>query len=197
MTDVATAPGLGPAISSTAGHRFDAAAASELPLTMRLDLLGPTGVLSLHERRIPLTGAIIDHLVISTSGVYVIDAKRYAGAPRLLVEGGIISPQTSTLIVGGRDCTRLVDTVHRQGALVRTELEVDENWAGVPVHGVLCFIDPSWPLVGGAFTIDGLDVLWPAKAAERVRTPGPISPYTVVALYRFLSATFPPGRPAA
>jgi hypothetical protein len=85
-----------------------------------------------------------------------------------------------------------VYAVQRQGALVKTELEVDENWAAVTVHGILCFIDANWPLVGGTFTIDGLDVLWPAKAAERVCTPGPVSTYTVAALYRFLSLAFPP-----
>lgn len=33
---------------------------------------------------------------------------------------------------------------------------------------MLCFVDASWPLIGGAFTIDGVDVLWPKKLAERL-----------------------------
>jgi hypothetical protein len=161
-------------------------------LRRQFDLLTSNGVLALHDRRIALTGSVIDHLVISTSGVYVIDAKRYSGAPKLLVEGGIITPRTSTLIVGGRDCTQLVYSVQKQAALVKTELDVDRTWANVPVHGQLCFTDSQWPLTGGAFAIDGLDVLWPAKAAERVSTPGPVSPYTVAALHRFLTQAFPP-----
>ena len=48
------------------------------------------------------------------SGVFVVDAKKYKGQPGLRVEGGLVRPRTETLMVGGRDCSKLVDGVLKQ-----------------------------------------------------------------------------------
>src|SRR5690606_29915685 len=85
----------------------------------------------------------IDHLAVTPSGIYVIDAKRYRGRPSLKLEGGILRPRTATLLVGSRDCTKLVDGVLKQVDVVRGVLGDD-----VPVVGVLCFIEADWPLIG-------------------------------------------------
>jgi hypothetical protein len=63
-------------------------------------LAGPT-LRVLHDRRIPRTTANIDHLVVCSSGVFVIDAKRYLNRrPELRVEGGLFRPRTELLYVG-------------------------------------------------------------------------------------------------
>jgi len=49
-----------------------------------LDRLAGEGLYFLHDRRIPPTRANIDHIVIAPTGVYVIDAKNYAGRAQLL-----------------------------------------------------------------------------------------------------------------
>jgi len=68
----------------------------------------------LHDRRIPKTTANIDHLVVCSSGVFVVDAKRYQDArPELRVEGGLFHPRQELLIVGGRDRTKLVEGMHK------------------------------------------------------------------------------------
>jgi hypothetical protein len=161
-------------------------------LKRQFDLLTSNGILALHSRLIARTPTVIDHLVIAPSGVYVIEAYRYSAAPKLLVEGGIMTPRTSTLVVGGRDCTPLVYAVQERAARVKSELEVDQAWAAVPVHGQLCFTNAQWPLTSAPFTIDGLNVLGPAQATERVSRPGPVSPYTVAAVHRYLARAFPP-----
>jgi hypothetical protein len=145
----------------------------------------------LDDRRIPNTTTRIDHLAISTSGVYVIHAQCYRGTPQHLVEGGFMSSTTSTLLVGSRDCTKLVRNVQKQVCVVQSALGVDQSWADVPVHGVLCFIDGNQPLLGGAFAIDGLAVLGPQLTVDRLRTPGRVSAYSVTALQRFLAWQFP------
>jgi hypothetical protein len=111
----------------------------------------------LHDRRIPGTQANIDHIAITSTGIYVIDAKRHVGKrPTLLVEGGVIRPRVERLMVGGRDQTKLVDGVLRRVDLVRSIVGVDTL-----VTGVLCFVEADWPLVGGAFTFRSVEVMCP------------------------------------
>jgi hypothetical protein len=42
----------------------------------------------LHDRRMPGSRANIDHLVVTTGGIFVIDAKRYQGKVRRVDKGG-------------------------------------------------------------------------------------------------------------
>jgi len=160
-------------------------------LAKRLDALGDRGVLLLHDRRIPPTRANIDHLAISAAGVFVIDAKRYRGRPSLRIEGGILRRRTETLLVGRRDCTKLLQGVQKQVELVRGAIAA-AGFAGVPIHGALCFIEADWPLIGGSFTTAGIDVLWPKKAAEKITAGGPVTDEVTLALHRSLATKFPP-----
>lgn len=98
-------------------------ALGEERLGKRLDQLRDRGVLMLHDRRIPGSRANLDHIAISPAGVFVIDAKRYQGRPRLRIEGGLIRPRTQTLMVGGRDCTKLVTGITKQVALVQSAVD--------------------------------------------------------------------------
>lgn len=102
--------------------------------------------------------------------MFIIDAKRYRDArPELRVEGGIIRPREELLIVGGRDRTKLVHGMHKQVALVRAALADQPD---VPVHGVLCFVDADWPLIGGSFTVQGVGVLWMKKLKKTLTEAG-------------------------
>ena len=155
-----------------------------------LDGLAPRGVRVLHDRRIPRTRANIDHIAVSSSGVFVIDAKRYSGRPTRQSAGGLFSPRVTFLMVGGRNQTKLVDGVHKQVSLVRSALDA-AGFAEVPVRGMLCFIEANWPLIGGSFVIDGVDVLRPNKAAEHLLTAGDLDEAMTERLHRSLAATFP------
>jgi len=158
-------------------------------LGARLDRLTAHGVQVLHDRRIPGSRANIDHIAVSSTGVHVIDAKRYTGRPALRVEGGILRPRVERLVVGSRDRTRLVEGIHRQVGLVRAALDAAEL-PEVPVHGTLCFLEADWPLIGGSFVIADVAVTWPKKLAERLVAPGPVEDTQPV--YRALSRAFPP-----
>ena len=59
----------------------------------------------------------------------------------------------------------------KQVALVGPAL-VDEP--KVPVRGVLCFVDADWPLIGGAFTVNDVAVLWPKKLKALMTESGPV-----------------------
>ena len=166
-------------------------ALGEERLGRHLDSLAGPGLHVLHDRRIPRSKANIDHLVVAPSGVFVIDAKRYQGQrPSLRVEGGILRPRVEKLMVGSRDRTRLVEGLRKQLDLVRSALDSTE-FGQVPVMGMLCFVEADWPLIGGDFTIGGVRVLWPKKAAERVTRLGDIDVATADRIHRAVAIAFP------
>jgi hypothetical protein len=168
---------------------WDTGALGEERLGARLNELADDSLRVLHDRRIPGSRANIDHLAVTRSGVFVIDAKRYQGRPRLVVEGGLIRQRVERLLVGRRDCTKLVDGLLKQVDVVRG---VVGNAA--VVHGVLCFVEADWPLVGGSFTTRGADVLWPRKLYQKLSAGGPLSVEDVSRLHQQLGDALPPAR---
>jgi hypothetical protein len=66
-------------------------AVGEERLGGRLIELAGESLRVLHDRRIPGSRANIDHLAVTPTGIWVIDAKKYKGRPQLKVDGGIIA----------------------------------------------------------------------------------------------------------
>lgn len=170
--------------STTAWHT---GAIGEEQLGGRLNQLVSDRLRVIHDRRIPGTRTNIDHLAVTPSGVYVIDAKKYAGRPRLKVEGGMLRPRVEKLLVGTRDCSHLVDGVLRQVEIVRGAV-------GPPlrVHGVLCFVGADWPLIGGSFTTREVEVLWPRRLYPMLKAEGSSTIETISETHRLLAAALPP-----
>lgn len=166
---------------------WDTGALGEERLGKRLNELAGESLHVLHDRRIPRSRANIDHIAITPTGVFVVDAKKYKGRPQPKIEGGLIRPRVEKLVVGNRDCTKLVDGVLKQVGIVR-----DIVGADVPVHGVLCFVEADWPLIGGSFKTRGVHVLWPKKLYPRLMSGGPIDPASLEELHRKLASALPP-----
>ena len=165
---------------------WDIGATGEERLGARLNELATDVLRPLHDRRVPGTRANIDHLVVTPTGIYVIDAKKYRGRPQLQVSGGILRPRVEKVLVGSRDCTKLIDAMQRQLEVVRGVVGRE-----VPLHGVLCFVEADWPLIGGAFTSRGVDVLWPRRLYPRLQATGSLLPDEVAAIHSLLAATLP------
>jgi hypothetical protein len=110
---------------------WEVGAEGERKLGAGLDNLAGRGVIMLHDRRRPGTTANIDHLAVAPTGVWVIDAKRYAGQVSKKDVGGWFSSDVR-LFVGRRDCTKLVTGMAKQVDAVRTALGAE--WADVPVR---------------------------------------------------------------
>ena len=113
--------GLAVALSDERPHTKsrDRGAIGEERLGARLNALAADGLAVLHDRRIPGSKANIDHIVVTPGGIWVIDAKRYKGRPELKIERGILRPRVEKLLVGRRDCTKLVDGVLKQVDVMR------------------------------------------------------------------------------
>jgi hypothetical protein len=166
---------------------WDVGAVGEERLGHRLNELVTDQLRVLHDRRIPGSRANIDHLAVTPTGVFVIDAKKYHGRPRLKVEGGLLRPRIEKLLVGTRNCTPLVDGVIQQVAIVRDQ--IDDS---VPVHGVLCFVEADWPVIGSSFTTRGVEALWPKKLYPKLRSDGPLGEEAIATLYRTLAGVLKP-----
>ena len=122
------------------------------------------GIRVLHDRAMPRRSANIDHIAITPSGVFVIDAKFYAGEPRAEQIDGI-----RRLFVGPADATELVDAVRWQARAVEAILGVP----ALPVHAILCFVGSTWSLSNGLL-VDGVGVTSPERLEALLRTPGPL-----------------------
>ena len=166
---------------------WDTGALGEERLGNRLNELASDSLRVLHDRRIPGSRANIDHIAVASTGVYVIDAKKYKGRPQLKIEGGFLRPRVEKLLVGTRDCTKLVDGVLKQIDIVRGLIGDD-----LPIHGVLCFVEADWPLIGGSFTTRGVEALWPKRLYPKLRADGPLLTQTVAEVHRRLASSLPP-----
>jgi hypothetical protein len=165
---------------------WDVGAVGEERLGRRLNDLASESVRMLHDRRIPGSRANIDHIAVAPTGIYVIDAKKYAGRPSLKVEGGLLRPRTEKLLVGTRDRTKLVDGMLKQIGVVRGVVG-----DSIPVRGVLCFVEADWPLIGGSFTTREVEVLWPRRLSSRLTADGPLTHEAVADLHRELATALP------
>ncbi|MCP8999141.1 NERD domain-containing protein [Pseudarthrobacter sp. RMG13] len=162
---------------------WDRGAVGEERLGARLNALAGDGLAVLHDRRIPGSKANIDHIAITPGGIWVIDAKRYKGRPELRIEGGILRPRVEKLLVGRRDCTKLVDGALKQVDIVR------DHVGDVPVTGALCFVEADWPLIGGTFATRDVHVLWPIRLAK-VLTDQTAGDVDVAAMRELIASRF-------
>ncbi len=137
----------------------------------------------------PGTRANIDHLAVTPTGVWVIDAKRYSGEVARKDVGGWLSSDVR-LFVGRRDCTKLVKAMAKQVAPVCDAL--GPHWTEVPVRPMLCFVDADWRWFAKPFLLDGVMITWPRAARELLVRPGPYTPAAVEVIAEGLSERLRP-----
>ncbi|MGE4163981.1 MAG: nuclease-related domain-containing protein [Vicinamibacterales bacterium] len=180
---------------SQATRAWKTGAAGEEEVALALELCAD--VIPLHDRRIPGSAGNIDHLAVTGSGVWVIDAKRYAGKVERRDVGGFLRTD-ERLYVGGRDRTKLVAGVVKQCELVRASLHQAAAQpgvgTGVDVRGVLCFVGADWP--GWRLKpprIGGVVCAWPEALASLLRPPPGRAPaIDQRSIAAALAAAFPP-----
>lgn len=154
-----------------------------------VERLGDRGVI-LQDRKVPKTRGNIDHIAIASSGVWVIDTKKYKGRVECRNRGGLFKTDYR-LYVGGRDRTRLAEQLEWQVEAVRTALADD----GVPIQAVVCFVDAEWKLFPEPFRIMGTWIVWGKRLAEMVAQPGPLGPSDVSRIADALAVALPPEIP--
>lgn len=159
-------------------------AAGEVAVAASLTRRCNDSVVLLHDRRIPGSRANIDHIAITPSGVWVIDAKRYSG--KVHVSKPVFGPPQLT--IDGRNRSKLGAGLSRQVATVRQALA--EARVTVPVSGALCFVDADLPLTR-TLTFEGHQLVHPRGLAKRLNAPGNVTSEQAHQIAAMLAARFP------
>lgn len=138
----------------------------------------------LHDRRIPGSRANIDHLAVGPGGVTVIDPKNVRGRVR-------VRRWPADLRVNGRDRMKYVEGMEWQVGEVSAALE-ELGHQGVPIAGVLCFVQPvGLPVILRA-RIRGVAVVGPRATARIARRSGSLGPDAIRAIRDGLACRLPP-----
>ena len=150
----------------------------------------------LHDRTVvdePQLGTI-DHVIIASSGVWVVDEKNFNGSVDVRTEG-VWKFKTNDLYVGCRNQRKFVDAMGWQAAAVQSLVE-PMDMGIVPVHSALCFVGSAWSRHSDAAVIDGVLVLSPDKLRSVASLPGWVDPDAINAIASQLSSGLPRRRQA-
>jgi hypothetical protein len=185
-----THPRIGPlllALRGTPRHEkaFRTGELGEMAVAAALERDVPWPAVVLHDRRMPGGYGNIDHLVVASAGVFVIDAKGSRGKVR--VETPLLG--APRLLIAGRERTKLLDGLDRQVEAVRQALLAVAG-SEVPVQGVLCFTMANLPLFG-TLQVRGHLLLHRRPLVRRLCAEGPLRAPAIDALARALAVALP------
>jgi hypothetical protein len=150
-------------------------------------------VIPLHDRLIPGTRGNIDHLFVAETGIWVVDAKAYAGKVTKRDRGPFWRPDNE-LFIGGRNRTSLAKGVVRQVDAVVAALRPDESLHGTDVNAALCLVESEWGLLDMPFQIGNVWVIYPGALKKRLQKSGRLSRETMERIARRLELSLPPAR---
>jgi hypothetical protein len=141
----------------------------------------------LNDRTVPRTRGNVDHLVIASSGVWVVDAKNYSGLVQQRDVGGFFKVDMR-LYVGGRDRSKVIDGLDWQVRAVEKAL----GSLDAPVSSAVCFTDAEWGWFAKPFVMRGVFVSGPNALSRRISEPGPLTSAMVQQVASHLSEALPP-----
>lgn len=150
-------------------------------------------VIPLHDRLIPGTRSNIDHIFVSPTGVWVVDAKAYKGRV-VRRETGSFLRRDNLLYIGGRNRTPLADGVRKQVDAVNAGMRADESLHGTDIHAALCLVESEWGLLDFPFQLGNVWVMYPGALKKRLRKSGPISRETMERIATRLDLSLPPAK---
>lgn len=160
-------------------------------------LQGLPSISLLHNRKLAVTrrDGDIDHLAITSVGVFIIDTKHYAGSSiSLKSTGGLLGPLREQLLINGREHRALLDGMAKQLEAVGAAAS---SWEGtvlgaVPIHGILSFVDGNFGGSSG-FRIDGVLCTGPNGTKRALSESGSrLQDVARESLHRHLAALLPP-----
>lgn len=147
-------------------------------------------MIALHDRLIPGRGGNIDHIFVSPSGVWVVDAKAYGGKV-IRREVGPLWRRENELHIRGRNRTALANGVRRQVDAVNAAVRSDESLHGTDIYAALCLVESEWGLLDFPFQLGNVWVIYPGALKKRLRKTGPLSRETMERIARRLDLSLP------
>jgi hypothetical protein len=155
------------------------------------------GARVLTDRHVPGDSeANIDHVVVASSGVWVIDSKKWAGEIHYRSKKFPSTDPRRYLLIGGVDRTAHIAKIYRLVIPV-AQIVGDRT---VNVYPVIAFIDSVWGVSEslhfrrgkGPYEHEGVFLSGGHSIITKINEPGPLSPEVIEALYRKLDAAMPP-----
>ena len=151
----------------------------------------------LTDRKVPGDSAAnIDHVVVASSGVWIIDSKKWTGEIRYRSPGFPSTDPRRYLTVDGKDRTSNIAKIYR---LVIPVARVIGD-TKVPVRPVLAFVEATWGVKEslhfrrgkGPYEHEGVLISGGHSFIELINAGGPLAPEAVESLWRRLDAAMPP-----
>jgi hypothetical protein len=139
-------------------------------------------VFLLHDRGLPGSRANIDHLAVTPTGVWVIDAKKYKG--KVEIRRPLFGD--ARLIVNRRDRSKLADGLAKQVAAVKAVVD-----PSIPVRGAFCLVDAELPILR-TLRFRGYPLVGRRKLAKMLNAPGALPDSEVRALAALLGERLRP-----
>ena len=165
---------------------WEAGQLGEERLAAILDTLVAEGYLHLPDRCLPGTSANIDHLLIGPPGVFVLDAKNWAGA--VFVTHGALRQD---------DRRRMEEVEAARRAAMAVAASLETQAAKVDVRPALCFVGEA--RIGTPAFVDRVKLIDADDVREWIRRfPAKLDEAAVDAVHRHLQSSFPAktGEPA-
>lgn len=166
-------------------------AAGEYLMDVHLHENLSNGEIILADRRVPNSSSNIDHVVIASSGVWIIDSKKWRGKVEYVSSSG----SNWRLLVNGQDHTDEVDKIFAQVIPVAQVLE-DRS---TPINPALCFIDADWrdsiilrDLFKRPYKHDRVVISPPRLLVKVIKKPGPLDNAAVQRIGEILDRRLPP-----
>ena len=163
-------------------------AAGEEALAAAFD--GQPDLWMLHDRAVRGTKGNIDHILVAPAGVFVVDAKNYAGTVELR-NSGFFRP-VPRLFVGGRERSKSAEGLAWQVSAVRGALAHADLPSMPPITGVLCFVSARWPRFGRPREFEGVRLDSPESLKSVLTGPAGLEPESVERIVRVLAELMPP-----
>jgi hypothetical protein len=130
----------------------------------------------LTDRQVPGTNSNIDHIVIASSGVWIIDSKKWKG--KIEYKADSLTSINARLYVGGKDRKSKVESIYE---LVISVAQVIEDRT-VPIHPALVFIEGDWStaslprfLMGKPYVHEGVHISPPKALIKMINEPGALN----------------------
>ena len=151
----------------------------------------------LTDRKVPDdSDANIDHIVVASSGIWVIDSKKWTGEIRYRSPGFPSTDPNRYLSVGGVDRTSAIAKIYR--LVIPVAKMIGDRT--VPIYPAIAFIDPTWGLREilhfqrgkGPYQHEGVLIAGGHGIIKKINELGPLSNERVDELWRKLDKAMPP-----
>ena len=167
-------------------------AAGEYLIDVRLHRDLTDGEIILNDRRVPVGSGNIDHIVVATSGIWIIDTKFWDGKIEYKGRSGFFDAN-ERLFFNGEDCTYLADEIYAQ-VIPIAELLNDRS---VPINPAIVFADADWNstfriVANKPYRHNHVVIAWPKALIAEIKRPGPLTVERVASLGRYLDERLKP-----